>query len=178
MKNRLSLEERLRQNDANAFEEVYLKFREEFINYGTRYNLTNEELLDIYQDTLIAMHQNFVIKQTVLKSSGLKTYLFGIGKNKIFNRLKELKKLCVSEKEPIRYEEIIFEEKTITEEQELLAKNFDTISESCQEILKMYYYRNLTIKEIVQLSHYKDENTVKSHKSRCLKRLKSLIVSK
>ena len=58
-----------------------------------------------------------------------------------------------------------------------LAKLIGNISESCRELLRLYYYRNLSINEIVERTQYKDANTVKSHKSRCMKRLKSLVSS-
>ncbi|MEL6925658.1 MAG: hypothetical protein AAFO94_16555 [Bacteroidota bacterium] len=39
----------------------------------------------------------------------------------------------------------------------------------------MFYYRGLSIAEIVEQTDYKDANTVKAYKSRCLKKLKQLI---
>lgn len=171
------LQERLRQDDKKALAQIYAQHKEAFLNYGIRYNLDRSELMDIYQDSVVAMYQNFVQKQTVLENSNIKTYLFGIAKNQIFTALKAKSKLFALPDEPEEIETIDLEEETVSEEQKLLAKYFSEIGESCQEILKMYYYRGLTIKEMVEYSHYKDENTVKSHKSRCLKKLKDLIIS-
>ena len=50
-----------------------------------------DDLIDIYQDSVIAMYQNFTTKQTRIENSSLKTYLFSIGKHKIYDRLKERK---------------------------------------------------------------------------------------
>ena len=72
------------------------------------------------------------------------------------------------------FEEINLEEDLPTEIQIKLSQNLKLISESCQIILKLFYYRGLTIDEIVEQTEYKDPNTVRSHKSRCLKRLKTL----
>lgn len=169
------LQQRLRRDDKKVLEKIYVLYKEEFVNYGFRYGLEREDLTDVYQDAIIAMHQNFVLKQTVLTNSTVKTYLFGIGKHKIFDRLKALKKVYKTFEEKDSYEDVNLLETEPTKEQKLLAKYFGHLSESCQDILKMFYYRNLTVKEMVKLSHYKDENTVKSHKSRCLKGLKKLI---
>jgi RNA polymerase sigma-70 factor (ECF subfamily) len=68
-----------------------------------------------------------------------------------------------------------YKEEGISTEQKLLTKHFKNLSESCQEILRLFYYRGLTVQEIVDGTHYKDRNTVKSHKSRCLKGLKEKI---
>lgn len=171
------LQERLRRDDKKALAEVYSAHKEVFLNYGVRYNLDRSELMDIYQDSVVAMYQNFVEKQTVLEKSTIKTYLFGIAKNQIFSSLKAKSRLYALPDEPEEIETVTLDTEVVTQEQKLLATYFNRIGESCQEILKMYYYRGLTIKEMVEYSHYKDENTVKSHKSRCLKKLKQLIAT-
>jgi len=173
----LDLQTRLRNDDKKALEEVYLTYKDAFMNYGLRFNLDTEELIDVYQDSVIAMYQNFTTKQTQLEKSSLKTYLFSIGKHKIYDRLKERKQFVGTVFMEDDYEEIILEEKEISKEQAQLRKYFGHLGESCQQILKLFYYRGLTMKEIVAQTHYKDENTVKSHKSRCLKKLIELIKS-
>lgn len=168
------LQTRLRANDKKAFEEVYTMYREQFINYSKRYNLDRSYILDIYQDSVIALYQKFVMTQLELEKSTIKTYLFGIGKNKIFNILKEEQRFLRVEIEADNYTEITIDSDEPTLRQIALSKNIKQISESCTDLLKLFYYRNLTIEEIVELTHYKDGNTVRSHKSRCLKHLKSL----
>jgi RNA polymerase sigma-70 factor (ECF subfamily) len=168
-------QERLRRDDKKALTEVYQKHRQAFIQYAKRFNLSQEDLMDVYQDAVIAMHQNFVMKQLKLENTSIKTYLFGIGKNMIFSRLKENSKYQAAQEVPDEVEEVQWEKDSPTEEQRKLAKYFGKLGASCQEILKMFYYRSLTVKEIVAMSHYKDENTVKSHKSRCLKKLTQLV---
>lgn len=172
-----SLQERLRQDDKNALSDVYLDNKEAFLAFASRYELDRDALLDIYQDSVVALYQNFVGKQLRLTNSTVKTYLFGIAKYQIFNALKAKKKLYALPDETEDIETVVIEDEILTQEQKLLAKYFGQIGESCQEVLKMFYYRGLSIKEIVELSHYKDENTVKSHKSRCLKKLKLLIAT-
>jgi RNA polymerase sigma factor (sigma-70 family) len=170
-----TLQERLRENDKKALEEVYIAYKEVFLNYAVSFNIDRDALLDIYQDSVIALFQNFVKKQTRLEKSTVKTYLFGIAKNKLYTYLKAQKRLVVTNTSFETFEEIKSEEQELTREQKLLAKYFVEISPSCQDILKLFYYRSLSIKEIVSMTQYKDENTVKSHKSRCLKRLTELI---
>jgi len=170
----LNLQDRLRADDKEALELIYKKYKSEFIGYGMRYDISEPEILDIYQDSIIAMHQNFIVNQLELKSASLKTYLFGIGKNKIFKSLKSKQRFKTINEEREEYEQVELQDQEPTPRQLVLAARLNQISDSCQKILKMYYYRNLTIDEIVEFSDYKDGNTVRSHKSRCLKRLRSL----
>ncbi|AXG70645.1 RNA polymerase sigma factor [Kordia sp. SMS9] len=174
-KQQLDVQSRLRKDDKKALEEVYVAYKEAFVNYGLRFNLDREDLIDVYQDSVIAMYQNFTTKQTHIEKSSLKTYLFSIGKHKIYDRLKERKQFVGAVVAADDFEEIDLNETILTKEQRLLQKYFTRLGESCQQILKLFYYRSLSIKEIVQQTQYKDENTVKSHKSRCLKKLIALI---
>ena len=175
MEQEAALIARLQEDDKSALATVYTAYREAFVAYARQYELEEADCLDIYQDAIIAVYQNLVTKKITLQNSTLKTYLFGIGKYKILDRLKANKQLFALKNTAHDYE--IVEEKTmeLTLEQQQLATYFGHLGKRCQAILKMYYYQNWSIKEIVQWSHYKDENTVKSHKSRCLKQLKSII---
>ena len=168
------LQQRLRADDKKALEEVYITYKSEFINYSKRYKLETSDILDVYQDAIIAMHQNFVMSQIELKASSIKTYLFGIGKNKLFKKLKDKQRLLRVEMETDGYTEIDFNDTNPSDNQLKLARRLNEISDSCRQVLQLFYYRGLTIEEIVELTHYKDGNTVRSHKSRCLKHLKSL----
>ena len=177
MKNTVSdiqLQKQLRADDKVSLEKVYTDYRDEFLNYSKRYKIEDSDVLDIYQDAVIAMHQNFVTNQLVLTKSTIKTYLFGIGKNKIFKFLKNQNKLVRKSVVNDEFDEIKIDEDNPTAIQIKLSENLKLISESCQDILKLFYYRNLTIDEIVAQTDYKDSNTVRSHKSRCMKRLKTL----
>ncbi|MEM6722224.1 MAG: sigma-70 family RNA polymerase sigma factor [Bacteroidota bacterium] len=168
------LQDLLRSDNKKALETIYIEYKDEFLNYAKKYGLDVYNATDIYQDAIIAMHHNFVNSRLVLTSSSIKTYLFGIGKFKILKKLKEAKTLLNVETKEEAYTEITLDEPTPSERSVTLSAYLDSISESCRKVLELFYYRNLTVDEIVQVTEYKDGNTVRSHKSRCLKRLKSL----
>ena len=168
------LQSRLRNDDKSALEYVYKTYKDAFFNYALRFDISKEDISDIYQDSVIAMYQKFVTNKLELEKSTIKTYLFGIGKHKIYRFLNHNKREIIRDIQTAEYDEISLREEHIDEKQLLLSKNLSLISESCQTLLKLYYYRGLTINEILERTNYKDSNTVRSHKSRCVKRLKSL----
>ncbi len=172
------LQEELRKGNRMVFEALYTDHRVAFINYGKGFELVEDVLLDIYQDATIALFQNFVTKQVVLETSSVKTYLFGIGKFMILTHLKKTKHVYLDKLEQREYDQIEIETPEETLESKQLAKGFKLLGEKCKELLRLYYYRSLTIKEIVEHSQYKDENTVKSYKSRCMRQLRELIKNK
>lgn len=176
MKNRDAgqLYKRLLSGDEAALVEVYDKYKTEFLNFFKSYDINDESILDIYQDSIVVVYQKFVNEKVTLEKSSLKTYLFGIGKNKAYDYFKR-SKINTNNIEKLKTLDAPFEiEKEPNIYEKLLAKNLKLISESCQHILILFYYRGLSIKEIVEQTDYKDDNTVKSHKSRCLKKLKDL----
>lgn len=176
MKNRKTdqLYERLLRADESAIVDLYDLYRGEFLNFFKSYNINEESILDIFQDTVIVVYQKIYVENFKLNSSTLKTYLFGIGKHKVYDYFKK-KKITNDSIKQLKVEDKNFDiDDAPSIYEQTLAKNLNMISESCQQILKLFYYRGLTIKDIVAQTEYKDENTVKSHKSRCLKKLKEL----
>ncbi len=173
----LELEDRLRGKDREAFKEVYISYREEFLAFGRKYGVSRNELLDIYQEANIALYRNFAVKGKKLESGTVKTYLFGIGKFKIFDLLKERKRFKQADAVP-EIPQIPDYHPEPSVEVRLLRKHFGSLGESCKKILKMFYYRGLAIAEIVEQGNYKDANTVKAQKSRCLKKLRESIKSR
>lgn len=168
------LYERLSGGDESALVEIYDTYKEEFLNFFKKYDINAESTLDIYQDCIVVIYQKILINDFELKTSSLKTYIFGIGKNKVYDYFKR-KRIKTNAIEGLKTTDKRFEiDSGPNIYEQTLARNLKIISESCQNILKLFYYRGLSIKEIVEKTDYKDENTVKSHKSRCLKKLENL----
>lgn len=164
-----------------AIEELYNSHRAAFIGFGKKYGLNDDDLADIYQDAFIALRKHAINGRLNAVQSSLKTYLFGIGKYMIFNTLKEKDKTTVynitllKAEQDIELIEYKTGNETLTNEQQLLHKHFKNLGNKCQELLTLFYYRGLTIEDIVCFGNYKSKNVVKSQKSRCLKTLKELI---
>ncbi|AUC16187.1 RNA polymerase subunit sigma [Tenacibaculum sp. SZ-18] len=172
----IALQEELRNGNKNSLRKVYVNYRDDFLKYAFTYNLSETDALDIYHDTIIAFNKSFAINKTVLEKSSVKTYLFGIGKNKIYNHFKKSKKIVlVKDQKEDGYDSISIESVEPTMEQIALSKALNKISKSCRTLLQLFYLRNLSIEEILKVTDYKDANTVSSHKSRCMKKLKELV---
>lgn len=167
--------DRILRNDESALYEIYDKFTNPFISFFQKYGLSITELEDTFQDTVIALYQNIMKGRVEVNEASLKTYIWSIGKYKVIDiiRMKNKnKKLEIHNDEVEPFE---MRENILSKNQRLLYKHFKSLGESCQQIIKYFYYEGLTIEEIVQITDYKDANTVKSTKSRCIKQLKKLI---
>ncbi len=163
------------QNDKNTLDQLYMSYREPFLNYFKRYSVSEEEIKDVYQDTMVAFYQRGVQGKLADLSSSIKTYIFGIGKNKMIDTIRKKGREVTPEISGEEYDSIEIEEHELSKEQKKLNRHFQSLGESCQKMLKMFYYRGLDINEIAEIGGYKDSNSVKSHKSRCLKQLRKMV---
>lgn len=170
---------RIADNDRSALDKIYIENRDVFLNFFQKYTLTEEEVKDIYQDTIIAFYQRGVQGKIQSLQSSVKTYLFSIGIHKTIDLLRSKSRSIEKiQKAAQEVEMIEWEDDLLTIEQKKLYKQFGKLGESCQRMLILFYYRGLSINEIVNMGFYKDENTVKSHKSKCLKQLLKLVNKK
>ncbi|MEM8763137.1 MAG: RNA polymerase sigma factor [Bacteroidota bacterium] len=174
VKNEALLQERLREGDKKALGQLYSAYKAAFLAYFRERVAVGMDIEDLYQDSVIAVYQNYVLNQLQLKKGSVKTYLFAVGKNKLAAKFNASKSYV---KEDFLLTQPYFEvdEDQMRMEQQLLLKEFKQLGEKCREMLRLHYYRGLTDKEIVEKTGYKDENTIKSYRSRCLKKLKEAI---
>ena len=164
----------LQDGNTTILHEIYLEYKAGFLGFAKRYPIDTGVALDIYHDSVIALYENIVQgKLNELKSS-IKTYLYAIGKYKIFAYLRSPKQ------EELRGEELmeqinLFEIDTAEERLQLLRRSYLQLGPKCQQMLHLFYYKGLKLEGIQREMSYESKDTVKSQKSRCLKQLKKII---
>ncbi|MBU2939425.1 sigma-70 family RNA polymerase sigma factor [Lacinutrix sp. C3R15] len=173
----------LKQGSDLLFKSIYEENRSKFLNFAKKYNLSQDDNIDVYQDAYIIFYNNVMQGKVTEFTSSISTYLFSIGKYLIFDKMKKNNKTInpdfdlsiVREKEALVDPALELEQQELTTEQILLKKYFVTLGKKCQELLTLFYYRGFTIKDIIEAGDYTSENVVKSAKSRCMKTLKERI---
>lgn len=165
-----------KENNEIEIRKMYNEHRSLFFGFARKYNITESEIADIYQEAFLALRKHALSGKLQEVKCSLRTYLFGIGKYLIFNELKKNSKLVplLPNSEEIE-EVVILEEEPLSYEQKLLQQNFKKLGKKCQQMLTMFYYRGLTNEEICKMEGYENEAVVRSQKSRCLKSLKEHI---
>ena len=171
--------EALKNADTDVLRSIYVSNRAAFVNFARGFNLDRSEVLDIYQDAIIALRENAIHGKLDSLRSSIKTYLFSIGKYMIYTKLKEQKKVRpVGTFEVSNNPELVdYIPQTVpwTEEKKKLLEAFDTLGEQCKRVLTLFYYRGYTLEEIAKELDYNSTDVVKSQKSRCLRSIKDHI---
>jgi RNA polymerase sigma-70 factor (ECF subfamily) len=161
------------QGDLKGFEQAYLSYRDEFIMWANKnYYCDFEEARDVYQATVIQFYENVQSGKLTKLTSDLKTYLFAIGKNKIRElrdsgrRFREMQdRYEVTEDEDKVEKEVLFEQ---------LESSLEALGNPCKRMLELYYYYKKSLTEIAETLEYKNSDTVKNLKYKCLGRLRKL----
>lgn len=177
MKNKKNIVHLLKKQDEKVIRNIYNEYRSGFILYANRFKLDKEQILDVYQDAIIALCENAQKGYLDNLTSSVKTYLFSIGKYMIFNLLKKEKlKQDFEDIENLNLEWNDYSaEKNDTQIQDM-QNALNQLGNKCQEILKLFYYEEKTLDAITEDMQYGNKNVAKSQKSRCLKQLKEILI--
>lgn len=178
--NKKTILKEIRHGNEDALVRIYLKHKSEFIGWAIKkFNLSQEESEDIYQDTILAFRNNIVSGKLVELHSSVKTYLFAVAKNlalKKKNHFTNQFSEQQADKEPITpMEESVVEVLADHERQQIISSIINKLREPNRSILKMYYYQNLSMREIAEKLNYKNYKVVKAQKVRCMNELKKII---
>ncbi|SRR5260221_8849146 len=144
------------------------------VNYGG----SRQDAEDIFQETVVSFI-DIVKKGKFRMESSIKTFLVSVAKNIWLNELKKRERAGYREKQfeygreqnemDVSHHIIDLEKKR--QLRELVYK----LGEPCQKILMLFYYENLSMKEIVDHLPYENEQVVRNKKYKCLQQLTGLI---
>lgn len=157
----------LKKGDNDQIADLYNEYKGGFILFLKKYGLSDDDLKDIYQDSVIVLIENARKGYLDNLKADLKTYLFSIGKYKVFSHLKK----------PVNIPELEWykeEEDQDDESIEKIGEALQKLGRRCYEILRLFYYEEKKLDEIKKILDYSSKEVLKSQKSRCVQQLKEL----
>lgn len=141
-----------------------------------RYNFSQEQAEDVYQDSCIALYQNIVSGKLVKLTSSLSTYFTQIC---IFQALKKkrndkLNYILEDRKyDNSKVDVLLGLDGGFSLKQQMAMEDIvNHMPSPCDVILWSYYYENKKMTEIASVIDYKNSDTVKAKKAQCMKKLK------
>ena len=135
---------------------------------------TDQDADDIFQETVVSFIDS-VQKSKFRQESGIRTFLISISKNLWYNEIRRRQRAdnrerlfeAEREQEDSGVNEII-QDRELKKQLNLLLQD---LGDSCRKILELFYYENLSMKEIVLHLHYENEQVVRNKKYKCLQQL-------
>jgi len=156
---------------------VYAEYREEFLRWITKaYHCSDDDGKDIYQLTILIFYDN--IKQGKLETlvSSVKTYLFGIGKNILKEHIRKEKRYTPIHQEKWLKEYLVEEQTQIRDEHafDVAGVALAKLGSPCRRLIEMFYYEKKSMSEISEALQFKNPETAKNQKCKCMARLRKL----
>ncbi len=142
-------------------------------NSGSR-----QDAEDMFQEVVVAFI-DLVQKDKFRGESTVKTFLFSLNRYTWLNELKRRGRALAREE---KYEK--GQDKVELDTGHLIADRegkaevvrlVEELGETCQKILLLFYYENLSMKEILETMHYENEQVVRNKKYKCLKQLEQMV---
>lgn len=137
--------------------------------------------MELFQNSIIILYENVVSgKITDLKNP--KSYLYSIGKNKLYELFREKKRNSTESLSSVNYINHVVEEEFNLDPKKdvlgLLHKCIEELGDPCKTLLMDFYFKRKSLEEISVDLNYKNSNTAKTKKFKCIKRLRKLMNDK
>jgi RNA polymerase sigma factor (sigma-70 family) len=142
-----------------------------------KYQCPREDAKDIYADAILNFRAK-VISGEVKFLTDAKSYLFATCKNMLLARYKKER----------RFQNVLSDFKYLASESDdgddtsyyeslhtLTEEAFSSIPDKCRDLLRYFYYDQLSMGEIALRLNFRNENVAKVSKTRCLQRLLELV---
>lgn len=168
--------EALKTEPDRTIERIYRRYKPGFLKYVRRFGGVREDHTEVYHDAILGFYDMFVSGRYDASKASVKTLIYKIGKYRLLTRIRkeqpwdvDLERIQIAAPEAEEYEHPQLDK---------IKHALQELGEGCREIIRLFYYQNLSIADIVKRLGYKNENVVKAHKSRCMKQLRKKVQRK
>lgn len=178
MKTPTNWAEYIRENENQALSDIYDEHRSSFIGWvQNKSNCSRDEAVEIFQVSIVILYEN--VKSGKLATlDNVKSYLFTIGKNKMMEHFRKIKKNQSQEiDDKVLLKSAVTEEFELTDKKEEVFKISDALKQlgnPCKKLLENFYFRKMSLEEISIEMQYKNTDTVKTKKFKCIQRLRKM----
>ena len=167
----------IRSGDKEPLADIYRAHRTEFVNWLTaHYNCSRDEAHEVYQASIVTLLENIQSEKLRFLNGSIKTYLFAIGKNKMMESLRGNKKFSAhTDVGEMELEDVKDWEKEKKENDLVLVERaMQKLGEPCKTMLELYYLHGMSLEELASHLNYRNSDTVKNIKCRCVSKLRDL----
>ena len=173
----------IRQGKRRVLHQQYQLHRRAFVDWAKRrYQCREEDLVDVYQEAFIVFYQNVVEGKIDQMKCSIRTYIFSVAKNLLFKQFRANQKVQTTDTDELFYladQDLNVEEVwVINDRQANLKRAVAQLGEVCEQLLTLFYYHGLDQESIMHRMEYKNRQTVKSQKVRCMRQLEKLAKSR
>ena len=172
------------QNDERTWKHICRNMKQRFasilVHMFSFSNLTNEDIEDIFQESLIVLMQKAKNGSLEISREGaLFSYLVQIGKLTACNLVRKRKDITtenvvtISDNLHKEYEDISVDEKQKSQD-EFLDRVFDSLPSDCKTLLKHFYWGRKPMDHIASVLGMRNADSAKTKKNKCMNKFKDI----
>ncbi|MBK8624153.1 MAG: sigma-70 family RNA polymerase sigma factor [Saprospiraceae bacterium] len=171
--------QKIKTNENEAIKEIYMLCKSECLQWLQKeYNCTKDDAMDIFQLSIMILYDNIKTQKLKILTSNLKTYVFGIARNKALELHRSRQIPVTDDYLSFVASYVIDEDNNVNEDQiNMVCQSLDELGDPCKTVLVQYYYHDKSMDEITLMMSYKNADTTKNQKYKCLKRLQNIYFS-
>jgi RNA polymerase sigma factor (sigma-70 family) len=163
-----------RENINNAIRFMYDGYYRYLENYVLQNSGNGDDAADIIQETFLVFIK-IVEENKYRQESGVKSFLYSIVKNLWITELRKRKSMGIRNEIFENTKESVSPDISYNlvkhESNQLIMELFQSLGEKCKNILLLFYYENLPMKEIMEKEDFSSEQVLRNKKHKCLKSL-------
>ena len=157
---------------------LYRQYSQAASSFIIQHGGSEQDADDIFQETVVAFI-DVVQKGKYRMEASVKTFLTAIARNYWFNEIKKRGRSGLRDRQFERsrdHDEVdVSHHIAEMEKKRQLRGLVDQLGEACQKVLLLFYYENLSMKEMVDHLPYENEQVVRNKKYKCLQQLAGII---
>jgi RNA polymerase sigma-70 factor (ECF subfamily) len=170
------------RHDANgALEEIYRNNRIYCTHWLTKnYSLSDLDAREVFQASVVILYENIISGKLKELTSSIRTYLIAICKNQSRSFKRMNSRMGSMEESPVLADfiyEDIDKEKERDLEYRIAIEAMTQLGEPCNGLLRLFYFEQKNLIEVATMLGYKNMNTAKTQKFKCMSRLRKLAIS-
>lgn len=166
--------EGIARKDNQTFLYLYEKYQSSILRMVQKNNGSPDEARDIFQEGILALWTNIATgKFEVQQEARVSTYLYAMCRNLWISKLRKKKPVFSMDNNPqLQFADEVHDMEEQYDQVKMLEEQFKKLGESCQQLLKLFYYKKASLSEIaIQMDI--TEKTAKNNKYRCMQNLRS-----
>ncbi len=160
---------RIKSGDESALDLIYKKNYKMMTRMVINNSGSEDEAKDIYQEAILIFWQKVRKKDFVLTSK-ISTYIYSVCQNLWRKELERKSRLSHESKDSEEYMDFDKQER-----EAIIHECINSLGETCQKVLKYYYFDNLSMQDIAKKMGFANADTAKTKKYKCKKELDKLI---
>lgn len=157
---------------------LYRQYFEPLSIYTRQNNGNEQDAEDVFQEVVVTFIE--VVQQGKFRGeSSIKTFLYSLSRHIWLNELKKRSRMQVRnlkfEKEKEQVDAGVGEYIAGREARRQVMDIIDQLGDACRQVLLAFYYKELSVKEMLNFLPYENEQVVRNKKYKCLKKLEEML---